>query len=220
MSWGPTGATRQRSVLVNSVRQNTLRTRKAFPEKTTTCIWLTLSYEAWYCARLLKKICTLVHNVTISWTIKDEISFMTHNLRLSFEYSHFADTPSVKQKATSKSWATDCELASASKPDPQIDCCDTGKGLHMFLSRVLQADSCKEPKLRSLLSLASVQQLSTCRLWCSTSSDQETTQQRLGDQTAASEVERRLILDDHSRQTLYCESKTVSSQPFCCNPFR
>ena len=84
----------------------------------------------------------------------------------------------------------------------------------MFLSRVLQADSCKEPKLRSLLSLASVQQLSTCRLWCSTSSDQETTQQRLGDQTAASEVERRLILDDHSRQTVYCESKTVSSQPF------
>ncbi len=99
MSWGPTGATRQRSVLVNSVRQNTLRTRKVFPEKTTTCIWLTLSYEAWYCTRLLKKICTLVPNVTISWTIKDEMSFMTHNLRLSFEYSHFADTPGVKQKA-------------------------------------------------------------------------------------------------------------------------
>jgi len=36
----------QSSVLVNSVRHDTLPTRKAFPEKITTCIWLALSYEA------------------------------------------------------------------------------------------------------------------------------------------------------------------------------
>ncbi len=47
------GANKQSSVLVNSVRQNTLPTRKAFPEKTTTCIWLTVSYEAWYCTILI-----------------------------------------------------------------------------------------------------------------------------------------------------------------------
>ena len=74
---GPTGG---QSVLVNSVRQNTLPTRKAFLEKTITCIWLTLSCEAWYCTSLLKKICMLVPNVTVSWTIQDEMLLILYTL--------------------------------------------------------------------------------------------------------------------------------------------
>ncbi len=52
---------------VNSVRQNTLPTRKEFPETTTTCIWLTLSYEAWCYTSMLNKICMLVPEVIISF---------------------------------------------------------------------------------------------------------------------------------------------------------
>jgi len=76
------GANRQSSVLVNSVSQYTLATRKLFPEKLTICIWLTPSYEAWYCTctSLLKKICMLVPNVTVSWTIKDEMLFILYIL--------------------------------------------------------------------------------------------------------------------------------------------
>jgi len=72
------GANRQSSVLVNSVSQYTLATRKLFPEKLTICIWLTPSYEAWSCTctSLLKKICMLVPNVTVSWTFKDEMLFI------------------------------------------------------------------------------------------------------------------------------------------------
>ena len=84
----------------------------------------------------------------------------------------------------------------------------------MFLSRVLQAGSCKDPQLRSFAFAHVSIRTEPCRVWCSTSSDQETTQQRLGDQIAASEVERRLVLDDHSCQTLYCENKAVLSLSF------
>ncbi len=72
------GANRQSSVLVNSVSQYTLATRKLFPEKLTICIWLTPGYEAWSCTctSLLKKICMLVPNVTVSWTFKDEMLFI------------------------------------------------------------------------------------------------------------------------------------------------
>jgi len=74
------GANRKSSVLVNSVRQNKPPTRKAFPEKITTCIWLTLNYEPWYCTSLLKFFCMLVPNVTVSWTIKDEMLFILYIL--------------------------------------------------------------------------------------------------------------------------------------------
>ena len=72
------GANRQSSVLVNSVSQYTLATRKLFPEKLTICIWLTPGYEAWSCTctSLLKMICMLVPNVTVSWTFKDEMLFI------------------------------------------------------------------------------------------------------------------------------------------------
>ena len=59
-------ANRKSSFFVNLNRQNSLPTRKAFVETGTTCIWLTLSYEAWYCTSLLKKICMLVLYVTAS----------------------------------------------------------------------------------------------------------------------------------------------------------
>jgi len=75
------GAIRQNgSVLMISVRQNAPFAQKALLEKSTTCIWLTLSYEAWYCASLMKRICMLVPNVTVSWTIKDETLFILYIL--------------------------------------------------------------------------------------------------------------------------------------------
>ncbi len=65
---------------INSIRQNTLPTRKAFPEKTTTYVWLTTSYEVWYCTSLLEKTCMLSPNVAIGWTIKDKMLLVLYIL--------------------------------------------------------------------------------------------------------------------------------------------
>ncbi len=79
MSWGPTGG--QSSVHVNSVRQNTLSTRKTVSEETTTCIWFTHSYKVWHSTNLLKKTCMLCPNAAVRWAIKDKVLLVLHVLR-------------------------------------------------------------------------------------------------------------------------------------------
>ncbi len=57
---------RQSAVHVSSVRLNTLPTRKTVSEKTTTCIWIALSYEVWHSESLLKN-CKLCPDVFVGW---------------------------------------------------------------------------------------------------------------------------------------------------------
>ncbi len=165
---------------------------------------------------MLKRICkpALPPDVTVSWTIKDDMSLFCSERHTLCDLSN-CTSQCVKQirQACSKKQKLSL-LVQRSLIRRHIAYYNTGKGLHMFLSRVLQADSCKDPKLRSFTFARVSTTTEPGRVWCSTSSDQETTQQRLGDQIAASEVERRLVLDDHSCQTLHCESKAVLSQCF------